>query len=183
MKIALTTLISASLLSVPVLANNFDGQHRVGIGYNQTQVDDWLTDDTVDWGNGIKLEYGYEFNRIVGINVSYATNSDDENVEGIKAEIDGYKFQVDADIGYKFELDGFSLKPYGVLGLARQSEDNSISILDKKWTESYNDTSFVVGLGGRAEFGPHLYTDMRFEFASYDDVDYDTLSWTVGYRF
>ncbi|MCZ8485614.1 hypothetical protein O9993_07375 [Vibrio lentus] len=39
-----------------------------------------------------------------------------------KAEIDGYKFQVDADIGYKFELDGFSLKPYGVLGLARQSK-------------------------------------------------------------
>ena len=99
MKIALTTLISASLLSVPALANNFDSQHRVGIGYNKTQVADWLTDDTVDWGNGIKLEYGYEFNRIVGINVSYATNSDDENVGGIKAEIDGYKFQVDADIG------------------------------------------------------------------------------------
>ena len=60
MKIALTTLISASLLSVPAtLANNFDSQHRVGIGYSKTQVAEWLeTDDTVDWGNGIKLEYG-----------------------------------------------------------------------------------------------------------------------------
>lgn len=183
MKIALTTLISASLLSVPALANSFESQHRVGLGYSQTQVADWISDDTVDWGNGIKLEYGYEFNRIVGINVSYATNSDDENVGGVKADIDGSKFQVDADIGYKFDLDGFSLKPYGVLGFARQSEDNSISYSGEKWTESYNDTSFVVGLGGRAEFGQHLYTDMRFEFASYDSMDYDTFSWTVGYRF
>lgn len=82
MKIALTTLISASLLSVPALANSFENQHRVGLGYSKTQVTDWISDDTVDWGNGIKLEYGYEFNRIVGINVSYATNSDDENVGG-----------------------------------------------------------------------------------------------------
>lgn len=183
MKFALTTLISASLLSVPALANSFDSQHRVGLGYSKTQINTWLTDDTVDWGNGIKLEYGYEFNRIVGINISYAANSDDESFEGIKAEIDGYKFQVDADIGYKFDLDGFSLKPYGVLGLARQSEDNSISYSDRELTDSFHDTSFVVGLGGRAEFGQHLYTDMRFEFASYDDVDYDTFSWTVGYRF
>ncbi|MCZ8497811.1 hypothetical protein O9929_03250 [Vibrio lentus] len=66
----------------------------------------------------------------------------------------------DADIGYKFELDGFSLKPYGVLGLARQSEDSSIGYSDTMWTGSYNDTSFVVGLSSRAEFGQHLYTDM-----------------------
>ena len=178
MKIALTTLISASLLSVPALANSFESQHRVGIGYNQTQIDFWGTDDTVDWGNGIKLEYGYEFNRIVGINVSYAANSDNESEEGIQIDIDGYKFQVDADIGYKFELDGFSLKPYGVLGLARHKEDNSFNFFGETWNESYNDTSFVIGLGGRAEFGQHLYTDMRFEFASYDDVDYDTFSWT-----
>ncbi|WP_117235330.1 porin family protein [Vibrio maerlii] len=183
MKIALTTLISASLLSVPALANNFDSQHRVGIGYSKTQVADWLSDSTVDWGNGIKLEYGYEFNHIVGINVAYATNSDDETVDGLKADIDGSKFQVDADIGYKFDLDGFSIKPYGLIGLARHSEDISLIFAGDKETVSFNDTSIIVGIGGRAEFGRHVYTDMRFEFASYDGADYDTFSWTVGYRF
>ncbi len=183
MKIALTTLISATLLSTAAFANTFESQHRVGIGFNKAKVTDWLSDSTVDWGNGIKLEYGYEFNRVVGINVSYATNSDSETVGIYRADIDGSTFKVDADIGYKFDLNGFSIKPYGILGLARHNEDNSFSAGREKWSETFNDTSFVVGLGGRAEFGQHIYSDMRFDFAIYDDVDYDTFSWTIGYRF
>ncbi|RTZ15277.1 porin family protein [Vibrio aquaticus] len=186
MKLAFTTLLTASLLSTTALANTFESQHRVGLGFSSTDMtDDFFGSSyTSDWGNGIKLEYGYEFNQIVGLNVSYAKNKDSVSLQGASAELDGTTFQIDADIGYKFMLDGFAIKPYGVIGLARYNEEISTNFMG---TDSWNDTSFVLGAGVRADIGQHFYSDIRIDLTSYDDgfdtMDYDQFSFTVGYKF
>tara|TARA_Y100001956_G_scaffold77405_1_gene87713 strand:- start:1019 stop:1183 length:165 start_codon:yes stop_codon:yes gene_type:complete len=54
MKLAFTTLLTASLLSAPVLANN-EG-HRLGLGFNSTSIEEVTTPSYDYSGNGIKLE-------------------------------------------------------------------------------------------------------------------------------
>lgn len=122
MNLSKALLLSVSLFSAAAFADNQQGRHRVGLGYSSTDIAGWDGNSNTDWGDGLRLEYGYEFNHIVGINLSYSENSDTERVDGIKADIDGYDIKVDADIGYNFDLDGFSVKPYGLIGLARHSE-------------------------------------------------------------
>ncbi|MGF1719897.1 porin family protein [Vibrio kyushuensis] len=184
MKTTLATIITAALLSTPALANTFESQHRVGLGYASTDLYFSDTDSSLDWGNGIKLEYGYEFNRMVGINTSYAQNNESF---GYGIEMEGSSFKIDTDIGYKFLLDGFNIKPYGAIGLIRYSEKLSVPIGSTEVSGSWNDTNVFIGTGVRAEIGQHFYTDIRFDFTYFndgkDDVDYDQFSWTVGYKF
>ncbi|MDN2482779.1 porin family protein [Vibrio agarivorans] len=169
MKALIPAILGTVLISSHALANPMEG-HRIGLGFSSTEA------DSSDWGNGIKLEYGYEFNHIFGLNVSYAQNNDSEY--GLK--LDGSTFKVDSDIGYKFDLDGFSIKPYAAVGLARNSEE--LTYQGEK-VMSYNDTSLFFGIGARADIGRHFYTDMRFDLPTFDSVDYDQFSWTFGYRF
>lgn len=186
MKLAFTTLLTASLLSTAAIANTFESQHRIGLGYSSTEMDgDFLGQSyTADMGNGIKLEYGYEFNQIVGVNVSYAKNKDSESYNEVTAKVDGSTFQIDADIGYKFMFDGFAIKPYGVIGLARYNEKASLTYVG---SNSWNDINVVFGAGVRADIGQHFYSDIRVDITSYSDsfstMDYDKFSWTVGYKF
>lgn len=187
MKLAFTTLLTASLLSTTAIANTFESQHRIGLGFSSTDATQYYNDQsfTADVGNGIKIEYGYEFNQIVGLNISYAKNKDSVNYYDIvTAEIDGSSFQIDADIGYKFMLDGFAIKPYGVIGLARYSEESHLAGIE---IDNWNDTNLVLGAGVRADIGQHFYSDLRIDITSYDDgfntLDYDKFSWTVGYKF
>ncbi len=175
MKTVLTTLLSTSLLALPALADNNSGQHRAGIGFNKVTVSGYLT-NSQNHGDGLKLEYGYEFNHIVGMTVQYAKNKDSNYL----AKIDGTKLQVDTDIGYKFFHAGMGIKPYFLVGFARHTEDQTLFYTGKT---TYKDTSIVGGLGVRADFSRHFYSDMRFDIASYDHTDYDTFSWTFGYRF
>jgi opacity protein-like surface antigen len=182
-KLTLTTLAAATLFSSLALANPLEG-HRVGLGFSDTAISDWERDVSIGWGSGIRLEYGYEFNRIVGVNLSYSENNDSVKVDNSRYDINGSTFQLDADIGYKFMLDGFSIKPYGIIGLARHDETHKIKLGDShQGKASWNDTSLVAGLGARAEFGSHIYTDVRFDIAAYDDADIDQFSWTIGYKF
>ncbi len=161
-----------------VYANTFEPKHRVGIGYSSTSTSDWFAKSD-KWGDGIRLEYGYEFNEIFGINLSYAQNNDNFFNGEYNVDLDGYNVKLDTDIGYKFYMNGFAIKPYGILGLARQSEKISSTHLN----HNFNELSFVAGAGVRADINQHIYSDFRFDFARYEGNDYDTISWTVGYRF
>ncbi|WGV99730.1 porin family protein [Vibrio sp. YMD68] len=187
MKAALTTIIASTLLSTSVLANTFESQHRVGLGYTSTEISSPEYDSSVEWGNGIKLEYGYEFNRIVGINVSYGKNNESDSGYGLHTKIDGSTFKLDTDIGYKFFFDGFTIKPYGSLGLIRYSEEITLSVGDNGASTKWNDTNVFIGTGVRAEFGNNVYSDLRFDFTYFDneliDIDYNQFSWTIGYKF
>lgn len=187
MKLALTTIIATALLSTSAIANTFESQHRIGLGYTSTDISHPSVDGTADWGNGIKLEYGYEFNRIVGINASYGTNKDSDGAYGLNTKLEGTSIKFDTDIGYKFLLDGFSIKPYGAIGLVHYSEKQTISYGQASASDTWNDTNFFIGTGVRAEFGHNIYTDLRFDFTYFDneviELDYDQFSFTVGYKF
>ncbi|MGY3570563.1 porin family protein [Vibrio paucivorans] len=184
MKAALTTLFATSLLSTAVFANNFESQHRVGLGYTKTSIDFVDVGLSGDWGNGFKLEYGYEFNHIVGLNISYGKNKDSASDAYGSVKLDGSTLKLDTDIGYKFMLDGFNIKPYAAIGVARYTEDVRVDNLGYKW----NDAGLFLGFGVRGEIGQHIYSDIRFDYAGFDgdlwgNADFDQFSWTIGYRF
>lgn len=168
-----TTLIACSLVQV-VSAQDSEGfnGHRAGIGYSNTDIS--FFDRSFDWGDGVKLEYGYDFNHIAGINVSYQRNND--SAAGVK--LDASAFKVDSDIGYTFELEGFNVKPYGAIGLVRSNTD--MTGYEKV---NVKDTSILIGLGVRMSLDMGIYADLRFDAYNIEDVDTDQFSFTVGYMF
>ncbi|WP_261873806.1 porin family protein [Vibrio rarus] len=150
--------------------------HRVGIGFSTTQD---ITHDNNKLGTGVKLEYGYEFNNIVGINLSYAQFSDSESMEGITLKVDGSTFKLDTDIGYTFHFEQFSIKPYGVIGVVHLKEEWDLFGLK----QDFDDTTIFLGIGARATIKQHYYADMRIEGFATDYADYGQFSMTFGYRF
>jgi len=179
MKLAFTTLLTASLLSSPVLANN-EG-HRIGLGFNSTSIEEVDTPSYDYSASGIKLEYGYEFNHIVGVNLSYSKASG--SYWG-PIDTDSNTFKIDTDIGYTFNLDGFSIKPYGVIGFAKFKEE--LSAYGEN-LGSWDDSSLFIGTGVRGTFNDHFYADFRADFINLEteNVDnfVDQFSFTVGYKF
>lgn len=171
-----STILFSSSIFAEMHAKDFQG-HRVGVGYSSTDWNDGS--DSVDLGSGFKLEYGYDFNHIVGVNVSYETNQDDESQYGLKAEVEGSTFKVSTDLGYAFGFDGFSVKPYGTLGLARDTQKLTLSFAGSSESDKSSDTSVLLGLGARAQLDMGIYTDIRFEATS----ELDQFSWTFGYKF
>ncbi|MGL6259703.1 porin family protein [Vibrio sp. WXL103] len=171
MKFLLPALISSVVLSAGAFANDFSG-HRVGLGYSKTELD--LGDINVEWGTGIKLEYGYDINQIFGVNVSYAKHKESDRY----ASLDGSTFKIDTDIGYKFVSEGYSIKPYAAIGLAFLDEDLKVDDVKGNITEN----TIFVGLGLRADIGDHFYTDLRVDIPSFYE-NFDQASVTFGYRF
>lgn len=179
MKLVFTTLLTASVLSVPVLANN-EG-HRVGIGFNKTSIEQ-VSSPSIDYStSGFKLEYGYEFNHIVGVNISYNKGSGDFLPS---IDSDNSTFKIDTDIGYTFNLDGFSVKPYGVIGLAIFDEKRSVA---GENLISWDDSTLFIGTGVRGTFNENFYADLRADFINLEnnnvDIFVDQFSFTVGYKF
>ncbi|WP_261834631.1 porin family protein [Vibrio ishigakensis] len=178
MKKTAALIASLSLLSIPAIAQDEVAEpkaqgHRIGLGFASTEEPDL----EVSFGKGLKLEYGYEFNNIVGINLSYAGFGED--VLGGLFKVEGSTFKLDTDLGYTFHFDNFAIKPYGAIGVVR---------IDEEWTalgekESYDDTTIFVGIGARATLFEHYYTDIRFEAFASEILDYDQFSMTFGYRF
>jgi len=174
-------MASTSFATEPtVLVDDYSG-HRIGGGFSSTKLVDGGYG--MDWGKGLKVEYGYDFNQIVGVNVSYAKNKDDASSGGESFELDGSMFQVDADIGYAFRLDGFDIKPYGVIGLARANEELTFNGPNDSYSISFKDTSVVMGFGGRLNLEFGLYADLRFDLMNIDGIDTDQTSFTIGYTF
>ncbi|WP_394135591.1 porin family protein [Aliivibrio fischeri] len=179
MKLVQKTLLVASLLSSTALyANALEG-HRIGLGFNSTSIDD-VAFDSKHSTSGFTLAYGYDINDIVGINLSLNKGSGSESI----FDIDTSTFKFDTDIGYTFHMENASIKPYGVLGFAKFKEEFSVLGQDVgKW----DDSTIFVGLGTRATFNQHFYTDLRLDFMnlkdSGDNIFADQFSFTVGYKF
>ena len=179
MKLVLKTLLATSLLSSTALYANVLEGHRVGLGFNSTSIDDVAFDDKYST-NGFTLAYGYDINDIVGINVSLNKGSRTDSL----FDIDTSTFKLDTDIGYTFYMQNASIKPYGVLGFAKFKEEISILGVDAgKW----DDSTIFAGIGTRATFNQHFYTDVRLDFINLkengDNIFADQFSFTVGYKF
>ncbi|EGR3213791.1 porin family protein, partial [Vibrio parahaemolyticus] len=157
---------------------DFSG-HRIGGGFSATI----LSDGSYDYGTGIKLEYGYDINRIVGINVSYEKNSDTYGGYYSSVELDGSTFKITSDIGYAFNFSKWSLKPYGTVGIAKYSEEGVIRSGTVGVNTEFDETDPIVGVGLRATFDFGLYADLRSEYIPVSDMELTQGSLTIGYKF
>ncbi|WP_231892567.1 MULTISPECIES: porin family protein [unclassified Vibrio] len=175
--VASTVLLSFSVLAddAAVIKQEANG-HRIGVGFATTKD---VTHDDLSLGNGLKLEYGYEFNNIIGVNFSYSGFSDSYSEQGITLKVEGSTFKLDTDIGYTFHFDRFSIKPYGAIGVVKLNEE--WNLYGEK--DDFDDTTLFLGVGARATLDQHYYADMRIEGFSTDYADYGQFSLTFGYRF
>ncbi|MCG9546206.1 porin family protein [Vibrio sp. Isolate33] len=177
------TIIALSTTTAAYANTDYSG-HRVGLGFTSSEVDHLDSDySNSDLGNGLKLEYGYDINRIVGVNISMDTSKDDESYYGYGYDSKVSTFKIDSDIGYAFLLNGFSIKPYGAIGVARVEEKLTLKEPGGSITLKDKETSLLLGTGVRANFDFGLYSDLRFNFIMMDDYDIDQLSITFGYKF
>ncbi|GEA50482.1 hypothetical protein VIN01S_12860 [Vibrio inusitatus NBRC 102082] len=181
MKKLLVTIATLALTATPVFAETSTQEpeangHRIGIGFSSTKD---VTYDSVKLGTGVKLEYGYEFNNIVGINLSYAGYSDSASEYGLTLDVDGSTIKIDTDLGYTFHFEQWALKPYAAIGIVRHNEE--WRLLGEK--ESMDDTKLFFGIGARATIKEHYYADARLEGFATDYADYGQFSMTFGYRF
>lgn len=175
-----TSLLIGLFSTASVLANDFSGS-RVGLGLSKTSVTVEYNEVEIwdgDYGNGFKLEYGYDFNQIIGVGISYETNEDTI----FNGELEGSSIKVGADIGYAFPIQEVFLKPYGKLGFVSYSEEYSI---DNDSTE-FDDNSVFAGLGVRFQYS-HFYTDLSVDFYVLEDgpldIGYVQTALTAGYKF
>ncbi|MDD1795330.1 porin family protein, partial [Enterovibrio sp. ZSDZ42] len=173
------------LLPFSVAANDFSG-HRVGIGFTTTDIEN-TQGERVDWGSGFKLEYGYDINRIFGVNLSYSNTSDSVqyyfNSQRFGADLSTNTFKFDADIGYTFQQNNFSIKPYGAVGFANYKDTLDIHFGDSNSSSrSYKESAPYFGIGVRGALTQGLYADLRLDYLM-DDAYTDQFSLTVGYKF
>ncbi|SEF85162.1 porin family protein [Vibrio hangzhouensis] len=177
-KLVLAVAISA--MSASAFANTEFTGHRVGLGASGLE----FSESGYNWdlGTGLKLEYGYDFNHIFGLNVSYAWNQDDVSLPDYIGNVDyrARTFKIDSDIGYAFELENLWLKPYGAIGLAYVNDEVETQ---NNGTFSGSESTLFLGLGVRAQLNMGLYADLRYDMPSFSGVDADYLSFTLGYRF
>lgn len=167
-------LITFSFFSIQSATANEIRGHRIGAGFNKvTDVTD--TQSSYSRGTGIKLEYGYEFNKVIGLNGAFTTHSD----SAYDIDISGISNKVDADIGYTFISDSFTVKPYGAIGIISMYEDYAVGDFNISAMES----SILLGIGARAVINKHLYADIRYDIMAFEEIDVDTFSFTVGYKF
>ena len=184
MKLLKFSTIIIALSTTTAIANTDYSGHRVGLGFTSSEIDHLNSNySNSDLGNGLKLEYGYDINRIVGVNISIDTSKDDESYYGLSYDSKVSTFKIDSDIGYAFLLDGFNIKPYGTIGVARVEQKLTFKEPGDSITLKDKETSLLLGTGVRANFDFGLYSDLRFNFIMMDDHDIDQLSITFGYKF
>ncbi|WP_394250553.1 porin family protein [Vibrio profundi] len=180
---SIATVITITAATTALAQPHYQG-HRVGVGVSTGYQEHYLSSyPSSDIGSGLKLEYGYDINRIVGFNLSFEKNADEITLNNNKYETDLSALKVDADIGYTFKLQELSLKPYGAIGFAHIKDKLTVTSSGGSSSISATDTSILSGIGLRANFDFGLYTDLRFNYMMIDDYDLNQTSLTVGYKF
>ncbi|MFS1983419.1 porin family protein [Vibrio breoganii] len=164
-----------------VYAKDFNG-FRIGGGYTFSyliSVDDDDVVETGDYGDGFKVEAGYDFNRIFGLNVSYQENSYDESNYFGDAKLSGSTIKIDADIGYAIDFGGWWMKPYGAVGLAIYDEDYTVG----QFKFQYDENAPLLGAGIRFTGDSGAYFNIRQDFVLLSDATMGQTSLTIGYMF
>lgn len=152
-----------------------------------------------DLGDNLKVELGYDFNRIFALNASYTNITGNGNHYGISGGGQGYqfnndftshKFMVEAEVGYAFAVEGFDIKPYAALGVAYQSMSDYVhgglsgSNFLHTDGERLSKTGLTSAVGVRVNTPIGLYVDGRAgQSKLFDKMDENTTTITVGYKF
>ena len=212
-------ILVLTTLSVGVSASDYSG-HRIGAGMG---TGSYSSDFTVYAPNGsvltsdtftddveyLKLEYGYDFNRVVSINASYTdvkagSNSmipgNPQSLDLTKNEsINGSTFLLEGEVGYAFNISkGWDVKPYVAIGIAKNDHSYSkyahtplTGSFDKSATN--DDTTLNYAAGARLTTPIGIYLDIRAQSiesdVSFDDsemgmkIDDIYTEATIGYKF
>lgn len=161
-------------------ANAYQGP-RVGLGIS------YLNDD-IDTDSGFKLEGGYDFNRIVGFNLSYEESGYDyRSGKHNYGSVDFSTVKLGADLGYAFPLSpSVSLKPYFSLGFHRTTRDHDWCDRYYCYHSNYSDTNTYYGIGVRLT-ADMFYVNVSNEVLKLDLGPYryepDQIAVTVGLKF
>ncbi len=185
MKTIFLSLLTASLLGTSFLTqafslprdNNFKPSARIGIGYSDTNVEDFTNQD-LDFGSGIKIEAGYDINRVFGVQTSLEWNEGSQDF----VTIEGMTWKLGGDIGYQLDVDKkLQVKPYAVLGVAYYSQETH-SILP---TKSFDSTNLYTGFGLRATWEQGLYAAVEYSYTPEVNtyIDMYQFSATIGMKF
>ncbi|WP_052737549.1 porin family protein [Grimontia sp. AD028] len=170
-------------------ANDFSGS-RIGAGYNLT-AGTYVSYELKginyghnSTGDGFNLTYGYDFNQMVGLNISYYETSGDKRRYD-HYEFEGSSFLVDADIGWTFDMGGWSIKPYGAVGLGYHKMDvTRTSPSETVKSDSFSETGFLFGVGARAQFNNGAYLEVREDILiGVDHTDSSRFALIAGYKF
>ena len=157
------TIIVLALSLVTQVSAHDEKQHRIGVGYSSTDAE--VMGISFGYGDGIKLEYGYDLNKYVGVHASY-----EKNDEGL---LSGDTIKLGGDIGYTFYHDEFSIKPF-ISGGAYLYDENF-----------YDDSGAYFGFGARATY-KNFYADVRQDYFDMEDqnigVDIEQFSFTIGLK-
>lgn len=147
------------------------------------------SDELIDDATGFVLEAGYDFNRIVGIVGRYSDatfdNDNDQNPSRLPGKVDITTWGLYSDIGYTFVgKNNFQIKPYGLIGIENINAQTDTN--QGKFDE--NEYALALGTGVRATFNEHFVLAAEYKFSSvdipeYDDLDLDTVSIMVNYKF
>jgi attachment invasion locus protein len=182
MNIYMTKLLWCGLLcgilsATSAFAAQFSGS-RLGVGGSETSLA-VNEGESFDYGTGFKLEYGYDFNQVIGVSISYENN--DDTIDGVK--LSGLSNKISYDLGYAFPLQAQTvfLKPYGKFGLVFYSEESSLGT-------SFDTNDVFLGGGVRFQIG-HFYADLSLDYFVLEDLYWDQkleftqTAFTLGYRF
>jgi hypothetical protein len=146
----------------------------------------------IDPLHGFKIEYGYDFNRIVALNVSYINLSHDvqdfhtvgmgpfEYYKSSQANLG--TLSIDAEVGYAFALGKFDLKPYAAAGIGF-TQGSSATYVETTAKKKYqhdrmNEATTYLALGARLNTPIGLYVDART-----GGPIGNTFTITTGYKF
>lgn len=150
--------------------------HRIGLGITYAGY----LDKTM-----YVVDYGYEFNRYIGLMISasqYDKSSNSiENGESSSIN-DAVYTRLGLDLGYTFSNDYLDLKPYLLTGLINLNESNTLT--------SESQVLFQYGLGLRLTSHKGIYIDASYRNANVKNWledgahrDGDEALLSLGYKF
>lgn len=152
---------------------------RFGGGYNES------TAETIagSYGDGYRLEVGYDFNKVVGMSLGYQTNDASWYSYNNFASFQGDTLDMQVDLGYTFTPGAWQIKPYGSVGLASYNESGRYSSGGRTYFYNYKyDVALQVGLGVRATVGM-FYMDLGSRAFEIDNVILTNSGLTIGLKF
>ncbi len=192
LSIAILGALTTTTTNAKESTHTFEGL-RIGAGVSQTEVKANVgfkssafenVDYEFDYGEGYKIELGYDINPAFGIGASYETNSG--TVFDV-VDVDTSTFKLNVDVGYAFSISSFYVKPYAKFGYKFYMDDTANAP-----TEEYDSDDFFYGAGLRVQYRA-IYADVTIDRFSTDFTDeeqsadleynYTQMGLTVGYKF
>jgi hypothetical protein len=156
---------AAALLSTAAMAGPNSSGAYIGIGFGNTIneddgfVSEQITSSSFDDGDsGVTLYGGYQFNNIVGVELSFRDYGKFEADSGFAQEPTGVS--VGANVGYSF-LDG-QLRPFGVIGMGFVKM-NYVNL--PSYVISLDDSGAAVHYGVGVQYEPDALLGLGFRMA------------------